>query len=172
LSISYNDDKVKLSWTGVTNNNSTQFGDFGYDLYFNDGIEEKYLGFTVKTSYEYETKEPYGKYIVKSSYKNNKTVQSSGISKTFNAPNNEDLEISLIGNSTIKLNLNEPYIEDGLNILYKKELITKAKTVTTIKFNEETVKDIKTDIAGSYVIEYKVTYKTREKTITRNIIIN
>lgn len=174
LSINYDSssNKVKITWVGINKSNSPQYGDFGYDVYFNDGIDNKYLGFTTKETYEYESEEPYGTYTIKSSYKDIKTLQSSGISKVFKAPDNSDLDVSLIGSSTINININDPYNEAGITVLYKGTDVTNTATISkVIKLNNETVNEIKTNVIGTYTINYTATYKTREKTVTRKIII-
>ncbi len=169
LSINYNDNTVKLTWDGINKANN---GQFGYDIYFNDGIENKYLGFTNKETYEYNTDEPYGTYTIKSSYKDNKNFQSSGISKTLKAPDSSDLTVSLVGSNNITINVNDPYTDSGIMVSYKGTDITSSATINkTIKFNDTAVNEIKTNTAGTYTISYTAIYKTREKTITRKVIV-
>lgn len=68
--------------------------------------------------------------------------------------------MNLKGNKTITIKLNEEYKENGIKVTFRNKDITKL-----VKANN----DIDNKKVGSYVVEYKVKYKNKVKTIKRNV---
>ena len=163
LTIEYSGGKVYISWSAAKkpDEEADNAGAFGYNIYLNG----QFLGFTTSTSYTYTGSNPFGKYTVKTAYKNNTSSMSSGISKSLSQ------QIEIKSNVTDLVNLNvgdssyspvqKPFVvyENGVDV-------TSSATVTTTITDSDgnVVSSISTDVPNTYTIKYTVKYDGESST--------
>ena len=78
LKATYDDGVVTLSW-GAVNNLYSEYGTFGYNVYFGNTL----LGFTEATTFTKQLANPYGTYKVVATYKSYSGVTSNGATYTL-----------------------------------------------------------------------------------------
>jgi len=157
-----------------------KLGAFGYDIYIvdKDG-NEKYILTTTETNATIDISNYTGdiKFIVKTAWANDKTTISSGSEYTLSTDTPLSLvTVSLKGNSTINVNINESYTDEGVIVLDNFIDVTNeaivTKTITNSK--NEVIDNINTDTVDTYKIKYNVIYNnsTYEQTRIVNVIEN
>ncbi len=172
LNVNYSNGTSKITWDSVSypsDINKETNGEIKYFIYFNG--EE--IGSTTNNYYNYSTDNPYGTYVVKTSYEKVESNKSSG--STFTISSN--IEFTFNDSTNINLNINDTYTEnsnpisateDGIDVT---SFITVTKTITDLSSNK-TVYAIDTSKKGEYQITYIATYKDETKTFTKTITIN
>jgi len=157
-----------------------KLGAFGYDIFIidKDG-NEKYILTTTETNTTIDISSYTGdiKFIVKTAWANDKTTISSGSEYTLSTDTPLSLvTVSLKGNSTINVNINESYTDEGVIVLDNFIDVTNeaivTKTITNSK--NEVIDNINTDTVDTYKIKYNVIYNnsTYEQTRIVNVIEN
>lgn len=155
-----------------------KLGAFGYDIYVvdKDG-NEKFALTTTETNATINVSSYTGdiKFIVKTAWEKDKTTISSGSEYTLSMDTPLSLvTVSLKGNPTINLNLNDTYTDEGVIVLDNFVDVTNGATITkTItNSNNEIVETINTSSVGTYKIKYTIIYNnsTYEEKRTINVI--
>ncbi len=169
LKIKYENNTSKLTWNSVIKPkdiSDSECGTFGYDIYFND----KKIGFTTNSYYNYETDDPYGTYIVKTICKNSDSNSSSGSKVTLET--NIEIKATI---TDITLSKDDTFIEetDKISVTEEGLDVTSLSTinVTITNSNNEIVTKIDTSIPDKYTVTYEVSYKSKTKIFTQNVII-
>lgn len=157
LTIEYSGGKVYISWNAAKkpDEEADNAGAFGYNIYLNG----QFLGFTTSTSYTYTGSNPFGKYTVKTAYKNNTSSMSSGISKSLS----QQIEIKSNVTDLVNLNVGDSSYSPVSNpfVVYENGVdVTSSATVTTTitDGSGKTVSSISTDAPNTYTITYTVKY--------------
>ncbi len=181
VNVTYSSGTSTITWDDVTpheNINTTEYGAFGYEVYYNGA----YLGFTTLTTYTYDTTYPYGTYMIKAAYNKIKTNRSSGGSYTL-------LKDASLVNLTVQLNsptssetipIGSNYVEPSPPVLVFDNMIdvTSLSTITKNIYNSSNAfigtsissLNAKNNEPGTYRIEYTAVYSGITKTINKTII--
>ena len=170
LTLEYSGGKVYISWGAAKKPDDTddKLGDFGYNVYLNG----QFLGFTTSTEYTYSGANPFGKYTVKTTYKNSNSSMSSGVSKSLSQEidieSNVEKSISLmVGGPSYEVN-SKPFTvyENGVDV-------TSSATVTTtiVDKNGNTVSSISTDAPNTYTITYSIKYDGKSQTAQTTVTV-
>ena len=156
---------VHLKWNGISAedmvnlNFDDSYGTLGYDIYVKDGSggSEVYVGTTTSTSYTHTTSYSNPVYVIYTAYSNYKTNRSKGVEHKVSVTSDFDVKIS---NSTIEQGKtfvdNKPII-----VLYNSVDVTDGATITLESGS------VDTNILGTY----KLTYKVKSKTVSRNVTV-
>lgn len=171
LTVKFENSTVKLRWEPaleLPDIDKEKYGDFGYNIY-HDG---KLIEFTTDTSYDYTTLDPYGTYVVKSTYSKSNTNMSSGASITLES----NISFEFLEKPETTLAIGETYIESSNPVMVYENLInvtSSAKIKKTITNNDTNavVSFINTLFPTSYTIKYEVSYKGESKTFTKQVIV-
>lgn len=178
LSASYNASTltVNLSWDAATvTDPMTSYGDLGYRVY-KDGT---LLGFTKDTTFEVlDTRNPNGTYKVVTSYRDNESINSPGITYklVYDDPNDYKLELLVPKEKTYKVGDKLESYDTNVGIGDVK-LTVNGKTVTptvNVKIenkDNDNIANITTTEENTFTITYAVSYEAYIKTITRTIKI-
>lgn len=162
--------------------NSDILGGLGYGIYAKTSSGLTYLGFTTDKSYTYTgSNSNITALVVKVEYKNYKANASNGVSTNIsisgNNQNNDELKITVNGNSNITSAIGA-YSEQGVTVTYEGKTITptkitytlNGKTYTSEQDLENAVNNI-TDTSSKLKITYNITYNSIEGTATRTITL-
>ncbi|MEG0978366.1 MAG: penicillin-binding transpeptidase domain-containing protein, partial [Bacilli bacterium] len=185
LSAKYDDltSKVTINWNKVTppNNINSSFGEFGYNVYFNDTL----LGFTDKTTYQIDkTKNPYGTYKVVAIFKNNSVNQSEPA--TFTLKKSDDggtstkysSKFNLNSKVTVKVEASKKYQiktgSDAVSVFEDLKDVTSSSSITykIVDGSGNNINEIDLSTTGVYTITYNVKYKTYISNYTQVVTVN
>ena len=160
--------------------NTTNIGTVQYHVYLkNSDGSLKSLGTTAGNSYTYTTYDPNNTtFVVKTEYTIFKANASSGVSTTINTNSTVETVKIIVKNTPDELSVDEGKYEDmtsPLNITENGISIVNSPDikVTSKKYKEDgtEVSEIYLNEAGSYYIEYTVTYKSKIYTAKKIITI-
>ncbi len=172
FTVSYDKDKVKLSWDKVSDPGYISNGVLGYYIYFND----KQLTFTTKTSYTIDNLSSYlGKYTIRTGYKNTSNSMSNPVSKTL--ASEKSYSVSFSGNSKTYINIGEGIeksLYDGTLVSLKedgKEITGFSVKTEITNSSDEVVSTISNSIEDTYTITYTVSYKGYTGTTSNTIVV-
>ena len=155
-----------------------KLGEFGYDIYLvdTDG-NETFIEHTTETSATVSLKRYTGdvKFIVKTAWKNDKTTQSSGSEFTVAADKPLSVvTVSLKGNATITINVNDEYIDPSVTVLDNFVDVTNNSEIsyTITNSKNQMLSEVDTSTVGIYRIKYKIVYdgSTYEQTRVVKVI--
>ena len=152
LSLNFSSGTVTLNWNAAAKPKETDNsrGEFGYNIYLNGQL----IGFTAGTSFTYSGSNPFGTYTVRTTYKNDTTSMSSGISKGLNQ------EIEFIANveDTANIMLGESYTPSSspFKVLENGVDVTSSASMSHTISGPEGTKDFSKP--GDYTITYTVKY--------------
>ena len=161
-------------------------GGYGYGIYIKDSSGNlSKIDFTTNKTYTYK-----GNYngdvtfVVKAQYKDypNNASDGKSVRATVVGVSEDTLSVSLNGEASITHTLNETYIDNGIVVMFNDEVVTDGYNVTysvtdssgsTISKTSKSLLEnyINTLPEGEYTIKYIVTYKNKNKTVTRNLKI-
>lgn len=170
VSATYNNGKVKITWNSVNkpSNASSDFGEFGYNVYF----EGEFLGFTTNNYYTYSTSDPYGTYTVKTAYKKTTSNMSAGSSYTI-SPN---ITFNYKGDSSESIAIGSSWspLSDPIEVLADGKDVTSSAQITTkiVDQNGSVVSSIDTSQVGEYTVTYTAKYKGEEKSFTDIVTVS
>ena len=154
-----------------------KLGAFGYDIYIidKDG-NEKFVLTTTETSTTIDISSYTGdiKFIVKTSWANDKTTISSGSEYTLATDTPISLvTVSLKGNATIDIKVNTIYTDESVIVLDNFIDVTDDATITKTITNSknEMLSEVDVSTPDTYKIKYKIIYKnsTYEQTRVVNV---
>ncbi len=174
--------------------NSSNIGEFGFDIYLTQGENSTYVGWTNENSYTIDTSKYVGIYdgvIVKSAYSKFKSNASDGYKVVFSfgeeVIDTNNINVTMNG-LTAAFKVNDPFTELNTNnietITYngsdiKASISNLSVNISSIVKDGSTdviTKDNLTSVAGTYKITYTVTfnYKTTSvsKTFTQTIAVS
>ncbi len=165
--------------------NSSNIGEFGFDIYLTQGTNSTYVGWTKETSYTIDTSKYTGVYdgvIVKSAYSKFKNNASDGYKAAFSFgeevidPNNITVTMNgLTGSFKVndlftELNTNniETITYNGTDIKNTvTDLIVIASSIVKDGSTDVITKDNLTSTPGTYKITYTVTFNYKTATVTK-----
>ena len=154
-----------------------KMGAFGYDIFIvdKDG-NEKYILTTTETTATVDVSSYTGdiKFIVKTAWANDKTTISSGSEYTISAsPEISLINVSLKGEETININVNDSYIDESVIVLDNFIDVTSEATITKTIINSknEMLSEVDTSTPDTYKIKYTVVYKNSTYEQTRTVIV-
>lgn len=113
-------------------------------------------------------------YVVKTSYSILKSTTSNGVETKISMDGVEaNVVAKLNGSNTVKLNLNEEYVEKGISVMADGMDVTSlAKCTTTIIDSmNQTVSMIDTSTPKVYTITYTISYESFSETLTRTVVV-
>jgi len=173
LQIDYTNGTVKLSWNSVNQPNDIKnknYGPFGYRVYLNN----KQLGFTTNNYYTYTGSNPYGTYMVRTSFKDMTSNMSSGTTVSLVEKKSISFEVAI--DETITLAVGDSFAPSDKPIIVYENMIDVTDSASSIhsitnKITGESVESIDTSAPGSYEITYTTTYNDKSKTFTQTVNI-
>lgn len=155
-----------------------KLGEFGYDIYIIDSSgKEKYISSTTSTNAIIDVNSYKGniKFIVKTAWSLDKTTNSTGSEYTISTNDVAVVEVTLNGNSTTTLNVNDLYTDTvpAITVLENFVDVTKDATIEKVITNSknETVTSITTTVPDTFKIKYAISYKGTTYEKTRTVII-
>lgn len=162
--------------------NKTNIGEFGYDIYIDNGNGYTYVGFTTSSNYTYTgTITDKATFKVKSSYSIFKNNASDGITATINAlgdnddPSTNEWSVELNGSNNMTVSEYYEFInkntalkayENGIDITNKIDIKTTCFEVSTgLECNANSM-----DCSNNYILTYKAIYNDKTSgTIQRTV---
>ena len=167
--------------------NKSNIGDFGFAIYLTNGSKSTYVGWTKKTSYTIDLSKYAGVYdgvIIKSQYSKFKSNASDGYRLSFSIDNTqsideEDINVTMSG-LTQTLSVGDTFKElntsNVTSITYKdseiKPSVKSLSVVTSSITNsngESVTPDRITESAGTYTINYTVSFKYLSNPINKTV---
>ena len=167
--------------------NKSNIGDFGFAIYLTNGSKSTYVGWTKKTSYTIDLSKYAGVYdgvIIKSQYSKFKSNASDGYRLSFSIDNTqsideEDINVTMSG-LTQTLSVGDTFKElntsNVTSITYKdseiKPSVKSLSVVTSSITNssgEAVTPDRITESAGTYTINYTVSFKYLSNPINKTV---
>jgi penicillin-binding protein 1A len=143
-----------------------KLGDFGYDIYISTSSGEKLMTRTNDTTVSLDV----GKYvdevkfIVRTSWENDKTTSSTGSEYTISNKEVSLISVELKGDSVIELNIGDTYTEQGVIML--ENLID----VTNKGYVEISITNSKNEIVSLIDTSYKDTFKVKYTAVYKNTL--
>ncbi len=156
--------------------NASNIGDLVYNVYLKDDSGNlTLLGSTKEAKYEVplENNKNYT-FVVKSSYTIFKDNMSDGVEIEIKDDDLLKIEISMIGDSTMSLNVGENFVDPLIKVTENGNDVTSKATVkTTIvrKSDNKTVEKVDTSKEEVFTITYEITYKGQNKKFVRTVAI-
>ena len=161
-------------------------GGYGYGIYIKDSSGNlRSVDFTTNKTYTY--KGNIGgdvTFVVKAQYKNflNNASDGKSVRATVVTQKEDTLSVSVVGDSSVVHTLNETYIDSGIKVVFNDEEIKDGYVVnysvtdkngSSISKTSQSLLEnyINTLPEGEYTIKYLVTYKGKNKTVSRNLKI-
>lgn len=167
-----NGNTLTLTWNGVNvKSNDESVGEIQYKVYSNDDNNLVFINNTSATSMDITIDDnSAATYVVKTSYANYSSNESSGTSVTVSALN-KSLTAALNNTTdTVSLNSTVKLSSSDIKVLYGSKDVTSSATVKiTVDNNEATTID--TTTAGTYKVTYNVSYKGKTTTVDRTITV-
>lgn len=184
LNAFYNDtaNRVELSWTHISDmaeilsiyENTPDIGDIGYEVFMDDGSGFKSIGFTNDNVF---TKQLTGKYstikfMVKTTFSNNKTLSSSGTTKSVEIGTAEEISITLNDAKTINLTTvtAQTWVDPKVKVSVNGVDVTNEATISITS----TPSPFDRTKTGSYNLSYTVKFNgiTYNNAASRTVIIS
>jgi penicillin-binding protein 1A len=197
------DNKVKLTWNHVTvqntiteefikmlgihkdkylnslqQNDLATLGNLGYNVYLKMNNDLILLGWTANNEYtHYPSTTGNLTYVIKTSYSLYQNSKSSGSEITLSSnPYVPLLEVSLLGGTTIDLNVGDTYTEQGVLVMDNLVNVTNDASIskTTTRMSDNHVipnNKIDTSQPENFTIKYTITYKGEQYILTRTVKI-
>lgn len=143
-----------------------KLGNFGYDIYISTSSGEKLMTRTNDTTVSLDV----GKYvdevkfIVRTSWENDKTTSSTGSEYTISNKEVSLISVELKGDSVIELNIGDTYTEQGVIML--ENLID----VTNKGYVEISITNSKNEIVSLIDTSYKDTFKVKYTAVYKNTL--
>ena len=152
-----------------------KLGDFGYDIYMSTSNGEKLMTRTNDTTVSLDI----GKYIdnvkfiVRTSWLNNKTTSSTGSEYTVSNSEVSLASVELRGDTIVELKVGDTYTDQGVIVLDNlSDATNKAHVEITITNSKnETVNLVDTSSKDTFKIKYTVVYKNSLYVKTRTVIV-
>ena len=152
-----------------------KLGDFGYDIYMSNSNGEKLMTRTNDTTVSLDI----GKYIdnvkfiVRTSWLNNKTTSSTGSEYTVSNSEVSLASVELRGDTIVELKVGDTYTDQGVIVLDNLSDATNNAHVeiTIINSKNETVNLVDTSSKDTFKIKYTVVYKNSLYVKTRTVIV-
>lgn len=161
-------------------------GGYGYGIYIKEASGNlKMVDFTTNKTYTYR-----GNYngdvtfVIKAQYKDFTNNASDGktVKATLIGFKDDTLSVELNGSSSVTHTLNDPYVDSGIKVMFNDEEISEGYNITYSVSNSDGSSNSKTSQSalenyintlpeGEYIIKYIVSYKGKNKTVTRNLKI-
>lgn len=164
--------------TRFENERLKELGEIGYEVYLKSKDKLTLLGWTKKNSFTYEpTTSGDLTFVVKTCYSLFKNNRSSGSEITISDnPYIPLIEVSLMGEDTIYLEINNEYQEPGFLVMENHINVTSEATVTkttTRKSDNQIILNnlIDTSKPETYTITYNIEYQGKTTSLTRTVII-
>jgi len=154
--------------------NDTMMGTVTYDIYLKDSNNQlTYIATTANPTYTYTVNSSNDyKFVIKSAYTIFKDNASNGAEINVNVNYSPELiVVSLNGNENITLNIGEQYTDPGLIITNNGiDVSANASVLITITNSAGVnISTIPNNIEELYTINYKITYKEKEYSLTRKV---
>lgn len=152
-----------------------KLGDFGYDIYMSTSNGEKLMTRTNDTTVSLDI----GKYIdnvkfiVRTSWLNNKTTSSTGSEYTVSNSEVSLASVELRGDTIVELKVGDTYTDQGVIVLDNLSDVTNNAHVeiTITNSKNETVNLVDTSSKDTFKIKYTVVYKNSLYVKTRTVIV-
>lgn len=184
LNAFYNDsaNRVELSWNHIsdmaeiltTYENTPDIGDLGYEIFMDDGSGYKSIGFTEDNVFTKQLSGNYSsiKFMIKTTFSNNKAVASSGTTTTVEIGTLEEIKITLNGlkNVTLPLADANSWVDPKVKVTINGVDVTNSATIS-ISSSPSPFDRTK---ANTYILSYTVNYngKTYPNAATRTVVIS
>lgn len=175
FSVSYQNNKVNLSWNKVNDPGYLSNGVLGYYIYF----ENTLIDFTTKTSYTIDSLTDYiGTYSVKAGYKDTTNSMSNAATKKLTSTSSYNLAIN--GNNTTYLKINDAVptnLYDGSLIKFtenNKDITNKISSnlkIVITNSSGDTVTSITSAQTETFIVTYTVDYNGYTGSANNKIVI-
>lgn len=163
--------------------NASTIGTITFGIYTKDSNGDlKNIGYTDTNEFTYTVPSSVSSnekltFVVIAEYSIIKNMNSANTESSIVYTNsNEDLiVITLKGNSTINLNLNEVYADEAIPVIVTDNGIETTNGISVNKeiyLNNVIVSSLDTSKSGTYIIQYTVTYKDKTTVLKRTINIS
>ena len=151
--------------------NDTKVGTITYNIYLkNSSGELTYIGTTADSRFDYEiTSDGTYEFVVKTSYTIFKDNASTGVSSTINITS-DVINASLAGSESVTNSIGTPYHELGIVVTRNGlDVTSEASYTRIIKKGTNIIQNIPYNEAGTYTIEYLITYHGRTYNKVRTV---